>query len=209
MKTREVIKTALRSVLRGRSRAVLTILAVMVGAFTLTITTAAGAGVTRYVNELTSTYGGKTVMFASKPVDTQDADPNKPTKYDPNTDDSPSVSGPGRYVKLTQTDLDTLADFKGVRKVEYFTQVTTKYVQVGSQQYEASIGRLPGQELQIAEGKKPDDKSKEFQVLLPADYVNSLGFDNPKDAVDKTVTIGLEDATETILVPGRPRTPRR
>ncbi|MDO5094730.1 MAG: FtsX-like permease family protein, partial [Propionibacteriaceae bacterium] len=159
---------------------------------------AAGAGVTHYVNELTSTYGGKTVMFASKPVDTQDADPNKPTKYDPNTDDSPSATGPGKYVKLTQSDLDALADFKGVREVEYFSQVTTKYVQAGNHQYEASVGRIPGQELQIAEGKKPDDKNMEFQVLLPADYVDALGFDDAKDAIDETVTIGLEDATETM-----------
>ena len=49
MRTADVVRSATRNAFRSRLRTTLTVLSLFVGAFTLTLTTALGAGVSDYV----------------------------------------------------------------------------------------------------------------------------------------------------------------
>ena len=122
MKTLDLIGTAFANTLRAKTRSILTILAIFIGAFTLTLTSGLGTGINAYISDTVTGIGATGTMTVTKTSETQsrfDAAASGPVKYDPDAISTGQV-GPDRVATvtaLTPADLTSLAGIDGVTDV--------------------------------------------------------------------------------------------
>lgn len=200
MKTLDLVATAVSNTFRSKTRTLLTILAIFVGAFTLTLTNGLGTGINAYIDDTVNGVGASDVMTVTKASDDQPRLDSGPTEYDPDSIASGGVGAPGgTVVALTPDDLDELASIDGVLEVQPVKSISADYVeQGGGTKYVVGVGSLvEGQTLQLTAGVEPDDSSSELQLVLPASYVEPLGFADDAAAVGQAVSIGVTDAQRT------------
>ncbi|MCJ1701600.1 ABC transporter permease [Rathayibacter festucae] len=200
MKTVDLIGTAIANTFRSRTRTLLTILAIFVGAFTLTLTNGLGTGINAYIDDTVDGVGASDVMTVSKTSESATGLGSGPVEYDPDAVASGAAGPPGQtVVALTPADLDTLAGVEGVLDVQAVKSISADYVAAGDgAKYVIGIGSLvEGQTVQLAAGAGLDDASTQLQAVLPVSYVEPLGFADDAAAVGTTVSIGVTDAQRT------------
>ncbi|KTS07780.1 ABC transporter permease [Microbacterium testaceum] len=201
MRTVDLVSTAVANTFRSKTRTILTVLAIFVGAFTLTITNGLGTGINAFIDSTVASMGASDVLTVTK---TTTATSTGPQKYDPDAVASASQPGgrPGgttEVTALTDQDITTIGGIAGVEKVVPVTSVSIDYVEAaGGDPYVAQVGSLvAGQTPRIADGSAPDDGSDTLQVALPSALVTPLGFADAADAVGATVTIAVTDPVRT------------
>ncbi|ROO52324.1 putative ABC transport system permease protein [Micromonospora sp. Llam0] len=203
MKISDLVGSATANTFRSKTRTLLTILAIFIGAFTLTLTSGLGTGINAYIDDTVTAIGASDVMTVIKTPDTDDgfgAADAGPAEYDPDTVSSGQDGPPGQtVVALTPADLDTLADIDGVLDVQATRSISADYIQVGDgTRYVVDVGGLvAGQRTPLAAGAEPDDASSQLQLALPTSYVEPLGFADDAAAVGQTVSIAVTDAQRT------------
>ena len=69
MKSLDVVGTALTNTLRSKMRTVLTVVAIVIGAFALTLTSGLGSGVNKYVSTIVEGYGDDSQMYVMAAAD--------------------------------------------------------------------------------------------------------------------------------------------
>ena len=188
----DLVRTAVANSLRSRTRTALTALAIFIGAFTLTLTSAIGTGINSYIDTTLSAMGSDDVMTVTKTV-AEAAD--GPQLYDPN---SALVEGGfgGEVEAITSSDIEALMEVSGVEGVTPALQVSVDWVATnGGDQYQAHVGSMvPGMQLELAAGAQIDYSAGDFQVAIPVSYVTPLGFASAQEAVGADLTISLTDA---------------
>ncbi len=202
MKTLDLIGSAIANTMRSKTRTLLTILAIFVGAFTLTLTSGLGTGINRYIDSTVAGIGASDVITVTKNSDAQDQagfpGSGGPTEYDPDAITNAQGPGPGGFGQaatvLTPEDLDDLEQIDGVLRVQPTRSIRADFVQSGDgTPWVASVGTLiPGQSVQLAAGELGDD-SDELQLVIPVEFVEPLGFSSNENALGKSVTIGISD----------------
>lgn len=200
MKTVDLIATAIANTFRSKTRTLLTILAIFVGAFTLTLTNGLGTGINAYIDDTVSSVGASDVMTVTKAADSAagfGTGDSGPAEYDPESIASAGPGVPGQtVVALTPDDLDALGGVDGVLDVQATKSLATDFIQVGDgTRFVVGAGSLvEGQTVQLAAGDAPDDGSDQAELVLPVSYVEPLGFSGDSDAVGASVVIGITDA---------------
>lgn len=199
MRTRDLVRNAARNSVRSKVRTTLTVLSLFVGAFTLTLTTALGAGVSDYLDRQVAAIstGDLLVITATDDPDAGDG----PREYDPDGRVSSGMTGnplAGGSL-LDDDDLDAIAAIDGVANVDPVRAITVDYISTASTavdtQFElevnptASIGRSD-----LVDGEQLDASAAEPQIVLPEDYVDALGFASAADTVGSAVTLGYTDS---------------
>ncbi|GAB2495772.1 ABC transporter permease [Promicromonospora xylanilytica] len=196
MKATDVVTTAFRNSFRSRLRTSLTVLAIFIGAFTLSLTNGLGTGVNRYLDDTVASVGVEDVMTVTKTD--EEAPTDGPAEYDP---DQVEADGPPgtTAVALSDDDIDTIADIDGVRSVEPVKQVATDYVQYdGGDKYQLSVSQfVPGMKAELASGQQVDLDADEPQLVLPESHLEPLGLGGAQDAVGQTVLLAVTDGTGT------------
>ncbi|HQD22195.1 MAG TPA: FtsX-like permease family protein [Arachnia sp.] len=205
MKARDILRTAVSNTFRSRARTVLTILAIFVGAFTISLTSALGAGINRYIDDTVSALGVSNVMTVTKRAagsSTTTDSGDGPRAYNPDAvssegSGSPAMMG-GDIVVMTNDDLATLEDIDGITDVKPAKSISVDFVQFDDgDRFEASVTSfIPGQTLQLVQGKAPDNDTTDLQIAIPADYVLPLGFSDDADAVGSSLSLALTDADD-------------
>ncbi|NRD27723.1 ABC transporter permease [Frigoribacterium sp. VKM Ac-2836] len=203
MKTTDLLLTAVSNTFRSKTRTILTILAIFVGAFTLTLTSGLGTGINAYIDDTVSAVGSSDTMTVTKASDdAQGLGPadSGPTEYDPDTVAAGGFGAPGStVVALTPDDVTTLEGVDGVLAVQPTRSISTDYVEGESgTRYVVSASELvPGQQLTLTAGAQPDDDGTELQVVVPTSYVDPLGFPDDASIIGQPVTLAVTDATRT------------
>ncbi|GGH95608.1 ABC transporter permease [Arthrobacter liuii] len=199
MKPLETVTTAIANSFRSKLRTTLTILAIFVGAFTLTITNGLGTGISNYIDSQVAAVGPSNAFTVTK-TDASTSPGSGPQKYDPNTRVLAAGGRPGStQVALNQSDLDTLAAIPGITGVNPVSRLSPAYVQWNSQEkYQLSISPLAGAQPQLAAGAPLDDAGSEPQIVLPSSYITPLGLPGNDQAIGQDVTIGIQDAAGTM-----------
>lgn len=200
MKALDLIGSAVSNTFRSKTRTILTILSIFIGAFTLAITSGLGTGINNYIDDTVSGVGASDAMTVTKTSENA-SDPlaggGEPAEYDP---DAVSAGIPGMTVTaLTPDDIETIEGIDGVLSVDAQRNINPDFIQFDDgTQYVASVGALvAGQTTVLADGSAPDDDATEYEVALPQAYVEPLGFDSDADAIGQTVTIAITDAVRT------------
>lgn len=207
MKTTDLIGSAIGNTFRSKTRTTLTVLAIFVGAFTLTLTNGLGTGINQFIDDQVSSIGASDVMTITKTAETEESSSAAPdasglVEYNENAIDSGTPTGPGQtstLVALTSDDIATLAAIPGVLEAQAVQNVSADYVQLGdATKYVATIGTLvPGQEVLLAAGEAPSDDSSELQVAVPLALAEAWGYDDAAGIVGSEVTIAVTDANDT------------
>jgi putative ABC transport system permease protein len=198
MKPLETLKTAITNSLRSKLRTTLTILAVFVGAFTLTITNGLGTGISSYIDAQTAAVGSSNSFTIGK-AGTATNSASGPKKYDPNTRSVAAGGRPGSIIQtLSQADMDKVAAVPGITSVTPVTRLSPDFIQGSNQdRYQVAVSPLAGANPQLTAGA-PLDESAGPQLILPAGYSTALGFGDDTEAVGRDAVIGITDATGTM-----------
>lgn len=197
MKLRDITIRAGRSLKHAKARTLLTSLAIGVGAFTIVLSLAVGAGGRQYAANIISSNTNEKALYNISPK--QDGvDSSKPKKYT-----NAQIANYGGYemVLLRQSDLDKMAKVDGVKSgMPYFT-VSPKYVtREGQEKYQASIEPFQSEvKLEYAAGNANDIDND--SIIIPDDYREALGFKNASDAIGKKVQIVIEKGGSNPLDP--------
>ena len=190
-------RTAVRNSVRSVSRTTLTVIAIFIGAFTLTLTTAVGAGVNQYIDDTVAAIGSQGVLTVTKTVDDVG---DGPQAYDP---EAVAAHGrgepgdPGSVEAITPADLDELRAIEGVESAQAVLPITVDYVDTATvEPYEILVaGAAPGSETLLAAGSQLDHDADQFQIALPQSHVDALGFSGASDAIGQDVALAVTDAT--------------
>ena len=199
MKTGDIIRTAIASTFRSKLRTSLTVIAIFIGAFTLTITSAIGAGVSQYINTQVASVGAKDVLQVTKTASATASTGSGPAKYDPSTATGTaqgSQRGPDDSAVLLASDITKLKGIDGVTSVTPSASLSPQWVRAGNgTRYVLTVNTSAAiAKADLAAGAQLDQSSgAASQVIVPTTYVKSLGFSSNADAVGKTVTIAIND----------------
>ncbi|GAA1056884.1 permease [Agromyces luteolus] len=202
MNTGDLLKTAVQNTFRSKLRTSLTVVAIFIGAFTLTITSAIGAGISDYIDSQLGAIGAEGVLTVNKAPDTETAAEEGPNRYDPDraTADDPfpgAPAGPGGFGAgaLTVDDIEAIESTHGVTSVEPTVFVSADFITAdGSDKYEISLNPVSAAIVPDLAAGAPLTNSDQNEILLPDEYLDALGFADAEDAVGATVTIGATDA---------------
>ncbi len=199
MNIRDLARTAFANTFRSKLRTTLTVLALFVGAFTLTITTALGAGVSDYVTTQVASLGADDVFLVSRASDAAATD-SGPQKYDPETSTPSSGTGTpltGSGGALTDADIEALRRIDGLRDVAPVSAVSIDWIEVdGSDRYQFTIAPTSSiAESDLVAGAQLDAGADEGQIVLPEDYLSALDVGDAAAAVGSTATLGFTDVT--------------
>jgi putative ABC transport system permease protein len=195
----DLIRSAVKNSLRSKTRTLLTVLAIFIGAFTLTLTSGVGTGINRYIDTTVASIGADDVLTVTRAAEDSG---DGPVEYNPDASTVAAAGPPGStVVTLSSTDLEAISDVDGVLSVEPQLRVSPDFVRVdGGTAYEASVGSfIPGMALDLAAGAEPDSALDTTEVAIPVSYVDALGFTDAADAVGATLTFGVTDVAGTSL----------
>lgn len=191
MKRIDIIARAGRNLRQAKVRTLLTALAISVGAFTITVALAAGAGGKAYTNSLLENNGDAKSMSVFAKVDTGQKSEG-PKKYGEETQSNTTGI-------LSVKDVEKIKSVKGVASATPMYNIGATYV-VGpnGQKYEASVSTKVDQTgVELAAGKLENNQPKAGTIIMSEDYVTSLGFTSTGAAIGQTIKIHYDKAGTT------------
>lgn len=190
MQLLDTVRRAGRNLREAKIRTLLTSLAIGVGAFTITLSLAAGSGGRTFVEELVSANTNPKAVYVQPK---QEAMPG--TGEVQEYSDSPSVSYGGGFQMnlMEESDIDEISKLKNVERVDPIYNLNIKYVTRDAQKkYQAGLTTYDNSitlEYVAGDGKNLADN----KIIISEDYVKPLGFKSVNDAIGKTISIAADD----------------
>jgi putative ABC transport system permease protein len=199
MKITDMLTTAVGNSLRSKTRTTLTVLAVFIGAFTLSITSAIGAGVSDYIDNQIGAFGAKDVLTITKASENT-APQEGPAVYDPDAAIVGADLTQFETEPLTDDDLDAIRRVAGILDVSAMRQVSPRYIEYDDHgKYVLDVNASANLTTpDLAAGAQLDNAGTDPQILLVSSYVDALGYADADRAVGTTVRIGVADYTGTM-----------
>lgn len=197
MRTFDIARRAARSLRNAKARTLLTSLAIAVGAFTITISLAAGEGAREYANNLINSNVNPQALFIVKDKTIFDGGQNQaPIRvYDPDV----STNGRGiTYKQLTQADIDTLTKRSDIQSVVPTYSPSVQYVTFGTNgtKFSAEVSTYNSSIItEAAEGNIPPQNTEigDTEAVVPDSYVDTLVqnkvINNAQDLIGMKITM--------------------
>lgn len=199
MKTQDIVRRAGRSLKNAKIRTLLTSLAISVGAFTVTVALAAGAGTQDYTNNLIKNNGDESALYVYAKSDSQSLTPKA---YSPN-------AIVAKKNTLTDDDLQKIAATANTTDVTPMYDITGTYMirDANSQKYQTNVAiKIDRMVMSLAAGSVPNNQLSTGTAVVPEEYLSVLGFANAQDAIGKTVTVHFDQAVRTAGSTGKDMT---
>lgn len=189
MRLSDYIITAQTNLTRSKLRTFLTILAILVGTFTLTLTTALGTGIQQF---------GEQQLRAEAQPDIVQIFPRQGNEgfnnmsatsvpeYNPDT-----ATAKITRTTLSQSDLDYVKTLPNVISANFGRSVSPEYMQrdAGKKYVMSSLRTLyPMTKLDFAAGTMPAT-TDQSALIIPYHYLAPLGFATPEQAIGASLTI--------------------
>jgi putative ABC transport system permease protein len=196
MRAVDVVGTALGNTMRSKTRTFLTVIAIVIGAFTLTLTSGLGAGVNKYVDTMVAGFGETNQVYVMPGADASQQMPasGEPVEYDPA---QAQATGEFGMSMLTDDDIETIEGIEAVTSVEPIVFVTADYLQTeaGDRYVVQSLG-FPSDAagMELAAGRTPDPQAME--ITVPDTWLPVFGTEDPEKVIGQTATIGLKDLAQ-------------
>ena len=194
MKLWDLIKIANRNLFRSRLRTFLTVMAIFVGSFTLTLTNGLGDGLRDYIEKQVKNIEGDQLLSVRKQIPMpEDGGGNfdAPVEYKPaEKDDAGNMIDPNSF-RISVVQIETLAkDFPEVVSVTPSYYMQPEYVTLdGAKRYKAQLGMLSeGFEQKTEAGKTIDGEN---QIMLPLSLAKAFN-ENINNLIGKTATVAYK-----------------
>lgn len=185
MRLIDILKSASSNLWRNKGRTLLTVIAIFIGAFTISLTTGVNNGVNDYIDRQISGVGGEDqlMVFPESQMSSGNEDPQE---YNPD-------KGAGADADfLTTKDLEKIKSTKGIRKVEPFHFLSTDYVQRhNGKKYLLSAVSVSDISIDLESGREVSNSDEHYEINLAPKYLKSLGFKNAKSALNKKINIAV------------------
>lgn len=199
MRLRDISIRSMRNLKQAKVRTILTSLAIAVGAFTITLSLALGAGGRSYTDQIISANTNTKELVVTKQPSKNEQGPQK---YSENGSGI-FISAPiGSTELLTEDDLNIIKDVSHVVSVSPNYNPQIKYVTRPDQdKYLASISTFsPSVTLEYIAGSV-SDILKDNEIILTEEYVKALGFKNNDDSIGKNIQIVADKLSAPLLSP--------
>ncbi len=198
MRLIDIVKRAARSLRSAKARTILTSLAIAVGAFTLTLSLAAGEGARQYADKLISSNVDPQSIFVAKDPSLFGANGGPGGGLKEYSADATQYGG-ATFKALNKTDIELIEKTPGVASVaptyivsaQYFTfeGKDKKYTSDitaydASVRAEAAAGKIPQLGTQIGTD----------ELIVPESFAEAIAV-KPADLVGKSVTLHVQKAT--------------
>lgn len=190
MTTTDLLINAYRSAFRRPLRALLTIVAVVIGAFTFTITSGLGNGVNAYIDSQTRAVGATDTVQVTKTSPMSFLN-ERMEEYDESMAES-GVAGDAGI--LNEDDLEAVESrLEPGDEVEASLPVSPLYYSYdGGQRFRFIYnGNWPGKTANLSAGEQLTAETDDPRIIIPQYAVEPLGFPSDEDAVGSTVTVGV------------------
>lgn len=206
MKTLDIARRAARSLRNAKARTILTSLAIAVGAFTITVSLAAGQGAREYANNLINSNVNPQALFIVKDKSLFGAGAAAQSGlrvYDPDA----GMTSQGITIRqMTQADIDTLTKNSNLTTVVPTYTPSVQFITFGSNDakfisdittYNSSILSETSEGVLPAQGVEINDN----EAVVPDSYVATLienGIaENASQLIGKKITMTAAQATST------------
>lgn len=194
MKLWDLIKIANRNLFRAKLRTFLTVMAIFIGSFTLTLTNGLGGGLRDYVEKQVKNIEGNNVLFVRKkpPIQTnEDAKPGEPKEYKETSKDEAGNTIDPNSMFVSPAQAESLA-----REIPEIKNVTPSYRAEGEyitldegKKYEVDLRMLSDGVKQKTEAGKTIDG--ENQIMLPVSLARVFD-ENVNRLIGRTATIAYK-----------------
>ncbi len=185
MRILDTIATANGNLTKNKLRTFLTIVAIFIGAYTLSLTNGVGTGFGEYFDTQIANVG-----FANSLIITR----KNESVFSGNIQEYQGAKkGNFGLTVMKPDDLTKIAQVKNLRNVERTRDVSPEYITNGGKKFELRISPyLDGLQQALSAGRliTPTDKNG---IILTKPYVEVLGFSNPQDAIGKKVIVTVKD----------------
>lgn len=199
MKTRDIVRRAGRSLKQAKMRTLLTSLAIAVGAFTLTLSLAAGEGSRQYADKLVGSNINPQALFIAKDKALFGEDGNATARSGVKEYDPDVMTQNGSSIKqLTQKDIDILQERSDLEDVVPLYQVAMTYftIQGDAKKYTSEVTAYDsGIRSETVAGALPalNKNIEDGTIVAPEAFAETFGV-KPAELIGKTITIHLERA---------------
>lgn len=204
MRLGDIFGSAVQNTFRSKLRTSLTVIAIFIGAFTLTITSAIGAGISSYIDSQLGAIGAEGVLSVTSAPDADALAEDGPTPYDPEKGTAgagfPGGAAPGFGELLTADDIASIEAVDGVLRVDPTVFASADFIAVAGDEtvaddrFEISLNPMSAAtvpDLAAGDPLTPEDRS---EILLPDSFLEALGFSDAEDAVGAEIVLGVTDA---------------
>ena len=201
MKLWDLLRLANRNLFRNKLRTFLTVAAIFVGSFTLTMTNGLGDGMRSYVESQVKNIEGDTVIFVRRKLDRPEGAPrgDAPPEYKeesalPTTNE---IDPTAQLVTLPQME-NALKGFPDVKTITPRYEIEGEYITVdGQKKYRLQLGMISqGVTQKVEAGKTISGTS---QIVIPLGLAKTL---DPKieNLIGKTASVGYKMANHGMKV---------
>lgn len=200
MKTIDLVRRAGQSLRRAKARTLLTSLAIAVGAFTLTLSLAAGEGARQYADKLISSNVDPQSLYIVKDGTLVGENHTAAVggglrEYSENR----TQYGGAIFKALSADDIQKIRDTEGVASVQPTYVVQAEYIKFegSDKKYTTDVSVYDQNVLpEVAAGSLPARGTQigDSQIIIPESYLSTLGVKNGQDLIGKKVTLHLQKA---------------
>ena len=199
----DILRAAIGNTFRSKLRTALTIVAIFIGASTLTLTSAIGTGVSGYLDVQLASVGAPDVLSVAKTAPAAAGLGDGPAPYEEATvtaSGAAATETAGSTAVLGPDDLDAIAETGGLTAVNPVISVSPAYIEYGRHgKHEIVVGANSEMtRADLAAGSQLTLDDADHSILLPASYLQNLGFRSAKSAIGEAVVIGATDYTGTM-----------
>lgn len=194
MKFWDLIKIANRNLFRSKLRTFLTVMAIFVGSFTLTLTNGLGDGLRDYIEKQVKNIEGNQVLFVNKKMPQPDEDgenPEAPIEYKDTEQDAQGNDFDPNSFLVSVPQIEALAkEFPEVESVTPSYRMNPEYITLDeTKKYKVALGMLSqGIEQKTEAGKTIDGEN---QIMLPLSLAKGLN-ENINQLIGKNATIAYK-----------------
>lgn len=189
MKVTDVAGTALANTMRSKLRTFLTVVAIVIGAFTLTLTTGLGAGINKYVDNVVEGFGkpGELTVMKQQDMSSAGAASGSPQEY---TEQDAAGGEMFGMPLLTQEDLAAIEDTEHVTEVKTYRVAEPEYIQgPDGRKWQTGFMGSSGEidMLTFSAGRAPEAGADE--IVMPESWVEDLGASDAEDLIGTELTV--------------------
>lgn len=201
MRRRDILRRAARNLSQAKVRTFLTSLAIAVGAFTLTLSLAAGEGARRYANDLLKNNVDPQALFITKD-DSLTSGRGGNMQLQEYSEDSGEGYRPGSTVKmLNKDDIANIEARSDIQNVVPLYSLAPTYTQFEGmdKKYTASLSYYDSTIMNAtAAGELPKlgVQIKDNQIVVPEEYASDLAV-SPAVLIGKKVTITFSRSAQS------------
>lgn len=191
MKTWDLIKTANRNLFRNKLRTTLTVLAIFVGSFTLTMTNGVGDGMRDYVESQIKNIEGDRVAMVTKKIERPDGPSSGAAVEYKETEESDDIDIDPETVLLTQVQIESVVkDIPGIIRATPRYSVRGEHISVeGGKKYKVELGMLS--DGLVAKTEAGKSISGPNQIVIPIGLARAID-EKIENLVGRTATIGYK-----------------